>query len=67
MALFTSLFSCVVPSSSSSSSRVSDDAAGSSKLKVFSSDQKSKSKAKSSSGAPIVTSYFPVNSYISRL
>ncbi|KAJ7949112.1 hypothetical protein O6P43_029493 [Quillaja saponaria] len=62
MALFSVLSSCFVPSSSSS--RVSDDA-GSSKLKALSSEKSKNTKAKSS-GAPIVASYFPVNSYISR-
>ncbi|KAJ7982168.1 hypothetical protein O6P43_001322 [Quillaja saponaria] len=60
MALFTALFSCFVPSLSSSFRRVSDDA-GDSTLKELSSE-KSKSKTKSSSGAPIVVSYFPAKS-----
>ncbi|KAJ7949111.1 hypothetical protein O6P43_029492 [Quillaja saponaria] len=63
MALFSVLFSCFVVSSSSS--RVSDDAR-SSKSKALSSDKSKNYKAKSS-GAPIVASYFPVNSYVSRL
>ncbi|GMY22224.1 hypothetical protein FCV25MIE_17500 [Fagus crenata] len=59
MALFSALFTCFVPSESS---RVSDDA-----MKADSSEKaKNKSKSKSS-GAPIVVSYFPVNSYLSRL
>ncbi|KAL4601441.1 hypothetical protein ACB092_11G274000 [Castanea dentata] len=59
MALFSAFFKCFVPSSLS---QVSDDA-----MKAESSE-KSKSKSKSKpSGAPIVVSYFPVNSMLSRL
>ncbi|GMY22223.1 hypothetical protein FCV25MIE_17464 [Fagus crenata] len=57
MALFSALFTCFVPSALS---RVSDDA-----MKADSSE-KAKNKSKSS-GAPIVVSYFPVNSYLSRM
>ncbi|XAR63414.1 hypothetical protein NMG60_11023334 [Bertholletia excelsa] len=49
----------------SPSSRVSDDA-GSHKLKMGSSE-KSENKSSKSSGAPIVSSHFPVNSHQSRL
>ncbi|KAK4591608.1 hypothetical protein RGQ29_016151 [Quercus rubra] len=59
MALFSAFFKCFVPSSLS---QVSDGA-----MKAESSE-KSKSKSKSKpSGAPIVVSYFPVNSNLSRL
>nr|POF23476.1 hypothetical protein CFP56_40053 [Quercus suber] len=59
MALFSALIKCFVPSSSS---QVSDDA-----MKADSSEKpKGKDKSKSS-GAPIVLSYFPVNSNLSRL
>ncbi|KDP43423.1 hypothetical protein JCGZ_16711 [Jatropha curcas] len=64
MVNFSAMFSCFVPSSSSSS-RVSDDAEVSN-IKG-SNVQKPKSKSKSSSSAPIVVSYFPINSYMSRL
>ncbi|OAY40086.1 hypothetical protein MANES_10G148500v8 [Manihot esculenta] len=60
-------FSCFVPSSSSSSSsRVADDAAQVSSMKVPNAENKPKSKSKSSS-TPIVVSHFPINSYLSRL
>ncbi|KAL0006572.1 hypothetical protein SO802_008074 [Lithocarpus litseifolius] len=59
MALFSAFFKCFVPSSLS---QVANDA-----MKAESSE-KSKSKSKSKpSGAPIVISYFPVNSILSRL
>ncbi|KAL4601449.1 hypothetical protein ACB092_11G274200 [Castanea dentata] len=59
MALFSAFFKCFVPSLLS---HVSDDAMKSD------SSEKSKSKSKSKpSGAPIVVSYFPVNSMLSRL
>ncbi|KAJ9685772.1 hypothetical protein PVL29_017714 [Vitis rotundifolia] len=57
--VFSAILSCFVPSSSSS--RVFNDAGGSSVK-----EPKSKS-SKSSSRAPIPVSYFPVNSYLSRL
>ncbi|KAJ9685771.1 hypothetical protein PVL29_017751 [Vitis rotundifolia] len=57
--VFSAILSCFVPSSSSS--RVFNDAGGSSVK-----GPKSKS-SKSSSRAPIPVSYFPVNSYLSRL
>ncbi|KAJ9685769.1 hypothetical protein PVL29_017711 [Vitis rotundifolia] len=61
--VFSAIISCFLPSSSSS--RVSDDAGGSgSKVPSMGKDKMSKSK---SSGAPIVLSYFPLNSYLSRL
>ncbi|CAB4268011.1 unnamed protein product [Prunus armeniaca] len=47
-----------------SSQRVSDDAGGSSGVKA---SKESKCKSKSSSEAPLVVSYFPTNSYLSRL
>ncbi|PON52364.1 hypothetical protein PanWU01x14_210000 [Parasponia andersonii] len=63
MALFSSFFNCFhVPSSSSS--RVSDHVECS-ELKVEKS-KSSRSKSKSSK-APVVVSYFPVNSHLSRL
>ncbi|OAY40085.1 hypothetical protein MANES_10G148400v8 [Manihot esculenta] len=61
------LFSCFLPSSSSSSSsRVADDAVQVSSMKAPNAENKPKSKSKSST-APIVVSYFPINSYLSRL
>ncbi|KAH7862813.1 hypothetical protein Vadar_009915 [Vaccinium darrowii] len=60
MVFFSAIFSCFCPSSPS---RVSDDS-GSQKEKELSSG-KGERKSKSS-GAPIVMSYFPVNSYASR-
>ncbi|KAJ9158718.1 hypothetical protein P3X46_024280 [Hevea brasiliensis] len=66
MVHFSAVFSCFVPSSSSSSSsRVADDAVQVSGMKAPN-VEKPKSKPKSSS-APIVVSYFPMNSYMSRL
>ncbi|KAI5603172.1 hypothetical protein BDE02_01G202100 [Populus trichocarpa] len=56
MGRFSAIFSFFV---SSSSSRVTDEAARNK-------TEKPKSKSKSS-GAPIVVSYFPVNSSLSRL
>ncbi|KAL9405256.1 hypothetical protein Peur_002228 [Populus x canadensis] len=55
MGHFSAIFSCFVPSASS---RVIDEAHKKAEV------PKSKSK---SSGAPIVVSYFPMNSYLSRL
>ncbi|CAK7331843.1 unnamed protein product [Dovyalis caffra] len=55
MVSFSAIFSCFVPPSSS---RVTDEAPNKAE------QPKSKSK---SSGAPIVVSYFPMNSYLSRL
>ncbi|KAL9405250.1 hypothetical protein Peur_002222 [Populus x canadensis] len=62
MAKFSAIFSCFVPSFSS---RVSNDNVSVPEVKAPKSE-KSKGKSKSS-GAPIVVSYFPVNSYPSRL
>ncbi|EEF49187.1 uncharacterized protein LOC8261130 [Ricinus communis] len=64
MVLFSAILSCFVPSSSS---RVSDDAeaCSGSSMKV-SNNEKPRSKSRSSS-APIIVSYFPMNSYMSRL
>ncbi|EXB59945.1 hypothetical protein L484_013065 [Morus notabilis] len=73
MAIFSSFFNCFAPPSSSSSSscRVSDDhgkSTDTSEKKVAPNDlKKTKSKSSKSSKAPIVVSYFPVNSYPSRL
>ncbi|XP_017979782.1 PREDICTED: uncharacterized protein LOC108662753 [Theobroma cacao] len=66
MALFSvsALLSCFLPKAFS---RVSDDAQVAGMMKKSSSEKtetKSQSKGK---GAPIVVSYFPVNSYLSRL
>jgi hypothetical protein len=55
MGHFSAILSCFVPSASS---RVRDEAHKKAEI------PKSKSK---SSGAPIVVSYFPMNSYLSRL
>ncbi|OAY40087.1 hypothetical protein MANES_10G148600v8 [Manihot esculenta] len=67
MVHLSAVFSCFVPpSSSSSSSRVADDAVQASSMKAANAENKPKSKSKSSR-APIVVSYFPVNSYMSRL
>ncbi|KAL9368145.1 hypothetical protein Peur_039344 [Populus x canadensis] len=55
MGHFSAIFSCFVPSASS---RVRDEAHKKAEI------PKSNSK---SSGAPIVVSYFPMNSYLSRL
>ncbi|KAE9584900.1 hypothetical protein Lalb_Chr25g0283311 [Lupinus albus] len=63
MALISVFLNCFAPSKSSSS-QVSDHAEGS-QLKSLSSE-KPKSKTKSK-GAPIVVSYFPINSHLSRL
>ncbi|GMN55315.1 hypothetical protein TIFTF001_024437 [Ficus carica] len=68
MAPFSALFNCFAPSPSSS--RISDhvESTVSDQKKVdFSEMKKSKSKSFKSSKAPIVVSYFPVNSYPSRL
>lgn len=73
MALFSALFNCFESSSSlsSSSSRVSDrvESTDSDQKKKMASNEmkKSNSKSSKSSKAPIVVSYFPVNSYPSRL
>ncbi|KAL6288430.1 hypothetical protein ACE6H2_005940 [Prunus campanulata] len=63
MAFFSAFSNCFMPSLSSQ--RVSDDAGGSSGLVKAS--KESKCKSKSSSEAPLVVSYFPSNSYLSRL
>ncbi|PRQ49606.1 hypothetical protein RchiOBHm_Chr2g0123791 [Rosa chinensis] len=65
MAIFSAFLNCFMCAPSSSSSQVSDDAKEphSSKESNF----KSKSSKSSLSGAPIVVSHFPHNSYISRL
>ncbi|KAI8027897.1 hypothetical protein LOK49_LG02G01308 [Camellia lanceoleosa] len=63
MVLLSTIFSCIMPSSWSP--RISDDANGQN-LKARSSE-KPKRKATKSSRAPIVLSYFPVNSQLSRL
>ncbi|KAF9665423.1 hypothetical protein SADUNF_Sadunf16G0121100 [Salix dunnii] len=62
MTQFSAIFSCFVPSSSS---RVSNENVSAPKVKAPVSER-SKGRSKSS-GAPIVASYFPVNSYPSRL
>ncbi|KAL7204305.1 hypothetical protein ACSBR2_017388 [Camellia fascicularis] len=62
MVVFSAIFSCFFPSSPA---RVSDDA-GSQQVKAASME-KNKRNTKSSKGAPIVVSYFPVNSQLSRL
>ncbi|KAL6288429.1 hypothetical protein ACE6H2_005939 [Prunus campanulata] len=62
MAIFSSILNCFMPLSNS---QVSDDAGGSAKAPSLKESKKSKSK--SSSGAPIIVSYFPHNSYRSRL
>ncbi|PRQ49609.1 hypothetical protein RchiOBHm_Chr2g0123821 [Rosa chinensis] len=65
MAIFSALLSCFIPSSSS---QVSDDVGNASIAAASSKDsRKIKSSKSSSSGAPIVVSHFPHNSYISRL
>uniref|UniRef100_A0A3Q7EIJ9 Uncharacterized protein n=1 Tax=Solanum lycopersicum TaxID=4081 RepID=A0A3Q7EIJ9_SOLLC len=58
MTFFSSLLSCF--SSNSVSSRVCDDA-------NKSNSSVAKTKKKSSSSAPIIISYFPINSQFSRL
>ncbi|ESW21064.1 hypothetical protein PHAVU_005G038500 [Phaseolus vulgaris] len=63
MSFFSSFFNCFVPSSSSSM-RVSDVEDGCESKAPSSEKQKKKSKSK---GAPIVMSYFPMNSSLSRL
>ncbi|GKV29308.1 hypothetical protein SLEP1_g38245 [Rubroshorea leprosula] len=66
MAFLSAVFSCFVPNSSSSS-RVSDNAAGvASRKEEQSSSAKSRIGSKSK-GAPIVASYFPLGSNLSRL
>ncbi|PRQ49607.1 hypothetical protein RchiOBHm_Chr2g0123801 [Rosa chinensis] len=66
MAIFSVLLSCFIPSSSS---QVSDAAGNASIAKAPSSkdSRKSNSLKSSSSGAPIVVSHFPHNSYISSM
>ncbi|POO00096.1 hypothetical protein TorRG33x02_042230 [Trema orientale] len=65
MALSSSFFNCFRPSSSS---RVSDHIESSKKKVASSMEKSSKSSSESkSSKAPVVLSYFPVNSYLSRL
>ncbi|PRQ54492.1 hypothetical protein RchiOBHm_Chr1g0314271 [Rosa chinensis] len=68
MAKLSALLNCFFPSSSS---QVSDDAGNTSYIaKAPSSNESRKSKSMkstSSSGAPIIVSHFPHNSYISRL
>ncbi|KAL5760535.1 hypothetical protein ACOSP7_019042 [Xanthoceras sorbifolium] len=66
MFLLSAIFNCFMLKSSSSS-RVFDEEKQVSEMKLASSDHK-KAKAKSKpSRAPIVVSYFPVNSMLSRL
>jgi hypothetical protein len=62
MVHFSANFSCFVPSDSS---RVSNDAVACSK-EVSNKSEKPTSTSKSS-GAPVVVSYFPRNSYLSPL
>ncbi|KAB2594671.1 hypothetical protein D8674_030121 [Pyrus ussuriensis x Pyrus communis] len=65
MTVFSTYLNCFMPSS-----QVSDEAVGSAtaSIKVPYSTESKKSKSKSSSsGAPILVSYFPQNSYLSRL
>ena len=68
MALFSVISGCFKPSSSSSQvsniNEVSDD---SNVKKISPSSEKQQPKSKSSNKSPIVVSYFPVNSYMSRL
>ncbi|KAG6680301.1 hypothetical protein I3842_13G035200 [Carya illinoinensis] len=61
MSLFSAFLGCLM----CSKSPVSDDVGGA-PVKEYSPDHKTKRKSKSS-GAPIVVSYFPVNSNISQL
>ncbi|OIW11784.1 hypothetical protein TanjilG_14324 [Lupinus angustifolius] len=63
MALVSVFLNCFAPSTSSSA-QVSDHAEGSQLKSISSEKPKSKSESK---GAPIVVSYFPINSYPSRL
>ncbi|RXH94121.1 hypothetical protein DVH24_016188 [Malus domestica] len=65
MTVFSTFLNCFMPSS-----QVSDEAVGSAtaSIKVPYSTVSKKSKSKSSSSeAPILVSYFPQNSYLSRL
>ncbi|KAL7204296.1 hypothetical protein ACSBR2_017379 [Camellia fascicularis] len=62
MVVFSAIFSCFFPSSPA---RVSDNT-GSQQVRAASMG-KDKRNSKSSKGAPIVVSYFPVNSQFSRL
>ncbi|KAH0981523.1 hypothetical protein GBA52_008700 [Prunus armeniaca] len=64
MAIFSPILNCFMPLSNS---QVSDDAGGSAKAPSLKESKKSKSKPSSSSGAPIIVSYFPHNSYRSLL
>ncbi|KAL5760536.1 hypothetical protein ACOSQ2_019374 [Xanthoceras sorbifolium] len=67
MAIFSVISSCFKPSSSSSSSRVSNnDVNYESDVKKASPSSEKQPKSKSSR-APIVVSYFPINSSMSRL
>ncbi|CAN6561666.1 unnamed protein product [Malus baccata var. baccata] len=63
MAVFSTFLNCFMPSS-----QVSDEAIGSTSEKVPSSkkSKKNKSSKSSSSESPILVSYFPQNSYLSR-
>ncbi|KAG2672307.1 hypothetical protein I3843_13G031800 [Carya illinoinensis] len=62
MSLFSAFLGCLI----CCKSPVSDDVGGPPVKECSSSDHKAKRKSKSS-GAPIVVSYFPVNSNLSRL
>ncbi|GFY92148.1 hypothetical protein Acr_08g0005440 [Actinidia rufa] len=64
MAFFSAVFNCFVQSLPSS--QVSDDAS-SQKMRVASSVKLESKSPKTSSRAPIVVSYFPVSSNLSRL
>ncbi|BAT93026.1 hypothetical protein VIGAN_07191100, partial [Vigna angularis var. angularis] len=64
MSFFSSFFNCCVSSSSSSSRKVSDVEDGCESKAPSSEKQKKKPKSK---GAPVVMSYFPINSSLSRL
>ncbi|KAI8545776.1 hypothetical protein RHMOL_Rhmol07G0064500 [Rhododendron molle] len=63
MVSFSAVFSCIFPSSPS---RVCDDS-GSQKAKGSSSGKRKGEGNSKSATAPIVISYFPVNSYVSRM
>ncbi|CAK8565163.1 unnamed protein product [Lathyrus sativus] len=63
MALISSFFNCFGPSSNSSS-QVYDEKSSQSKSSSSLKKPKSKEKLK---GAPIIVSYFPINSNCSRL
>ena len=66
MALFSALIDCFVPSYSYNSAQVSDSVENSEKKMAILSYKPEKSMI-SKSKAPIVVSYFPVNTYLSRL